>query len=94
MEAVSRIAGSSGARLASLMPVRDLWTAVHQQLPGSGWATETQLGDTVQSAVRRNRPDGALSEVWIATALPGVMEIDVAVQLFCSSSRPCADWSR
>jgi hypothetical protein len=84
----------AGARIETFMSVQALWDSLVAQIPNGNWTTTAQLGDPVQSAVRRTSPDGHLSEILIITGLPAAREVDVAHLIACSSERPCTDWRR
>lgn len=76
------------ARLQTTMAPAALMASLQNQVSGSEWRRDAQLGDAAQTVVRRSRINGpALSEIWMLTRMPGVLEVDAMLLSVCAQPR-------
>lgn len=76
------------ARLQTTVAPAALMAMLQKQVAGPAWRRDAQLGDAAQNVVRRSRTSGAaLSEVWMLTRMPGVLEVDAILLSVCAQPR-------
>jgi len=79
------------ARLQTTMAPSTLMASLRKQVAGPEWRRDAQLGDAAQTVLRRSRTSGpALSEIWMLTRMPGVLEVDALLLSMCGQPRASA----
>jgi hypothetical protein len=75
------------ARLQTTIAPAALMAALQKQVAGPEWRRDTQLGDSAQTVLRRSRTKPILSEIWMLTRMPGVLEVDALLLSICAQPR-------
>lgn len=76
------------ARLQTTIAPATLMASLQKQVAGPEWRRDVQLGDAAQTVLRRSRTSGAaLSEIWMLTRMPGVLEVDAMLLSICAQPR-------
>lgn len=77
------------ARLQTTIAPATLMANLQKQVAGAEFRRDALLGDTAQTVLRRSRTSGpALSEIWMLTRMPGVLEVDALLLAICAQPRP------
>ena len=76
------------ARLQTTMAPAALMASLEKQVAGPAWRRDAQFGDAAQTVLRRSRTSApVLSEIWMLTRMPGVLEVDAVLLAMCAQPR-------
>ena len=76
------------ARLQTTLAPAALMARLEKQIASPQWRRDALLGDAGQSVLRRSMTKGpVLSELWMLTRMPGVLEVDAMLLAICAQPR-------